>query len=98
MQLLCKNPANRLRNLDSFKMQAFFRGSSFDSLMLQKTPVDVILELRAHPDWAAKARRGLSLDCFDNFDCDQLLRSPTDPTELSPTVDLSPATEQTCEA
>ncbi|KAM8769819.1 ribosomal protein S6 kinase-related protein-like [Acanthopagrus schlegelii] len=97
-ELLCKNPANRLRNLDSFKMQAFFRGSSFDSLMLQKTPVDVILELRAHPDWAAKARRGLSPDCFDNFDCDQLLRSPTDPTELSPTVDLSPATEQTCEA
>uniref|UniRef100_A0A671TJV4 Ribosomal protein S6 kinase related n=1 Tax=Sparus aurata TaxID=8175 RepID=A0A671TJV4_SPAAU len=56
-ELLCKNPANRLRNLDSYKMQAFFRGSSFDSVMLQKTPVDVILELRAHPDWAAKARR-----------------------------------------
>uniref|UniRef100_A0A671TI50 Ribosomal protein S6 kinase related n=1 Tax=Sparus aurata TaxID=8175 RepID=A0A671TI50_SPAAU len=97
-ELLCKNPANRLRNLDSYKMQAFFRGSSFDSVMLQKTPVDVILELRAHPDWAAKARRGLSLDCFDNFDCDQILHSPSTPTELSPTVDLSPATEQTCEA
>lgn len=101
MQLLCKNPATRLRNLDCFKMQAFFRGTSFDSLILQKTPVDVVLELRTHPDWAAKATRGLSLDYVDNFDCDKILHSPTSPTELPPTladVDLSPATEQTCEA
>ncbi|KAM9359560.1 ribosomal protein S6 kinase-related protein-like [Symphorus nematophorus] len=100
-ELLCKNPASRLRHLESFNMQAFFRGFSFDPLILQRTPVDVILELRAHPDWAAKARRGLSLDYFDNFDCDQILHSPTTPTELSPTltnVDLSSATEQTCEA
>uniref|UniRef100_UPI0037E853E3 ribosomal protein S6 kinase-related protein-like n=1 Tax=Semicossyphus pulcher TaxID=241346 RepID=UPI0037E853E3 len=98
-ELLCKNPANRLRNLDSFKMQAFFRGVSFDSLILQKTPVKSILELRTHPDWAAKARRGLSLDYLENFDCDKILRSPTTPTEPSPTlsnIDLSPATEQTC--
>lgn len=67
-------------------MQPFFRGSSFDSLILQKTPVDVILQLRAHPDWAAKARRGLSLDYFNSFDCDKILHSPTNPTELSPTT------------
>lgn len=82
-------------------MQAFFRGTSFDSLILQKTPVEVILQLRTHPDWAAKAMRGLSLDYFDNFDCDKILHSPTTPTELSPTLtnmDLSPATEQTCKA
>lgn len=69
-------------------MQPFFRGSSFDPLILQKTPVDVILELRTHPDWTAKARRG-----FDTFDCDEILHSPKTPTELSPTsasMDLSP--------
>ncbi|XP_045930006.1 ribosomal protein S6 kinase-related protein isoform X1 [Micropterus dolomieu] len=95
-ELLCKNPANRLRNLECFKMQSFFRGTSFDSLILQKTPVDVILKLRAHPDWAVKAMRGLSLAYFDNFDCDQILHSPATPTELSPAltnVDLRPAAE-----
>lgn len=94
MQLLCKNPVNRLRNLECFEMQAFFRGFSFDSLILQKTPVEVILELRTHPDWAAKAMRGLSLDYFDDFDCDKILYSPTAPTNM----DLSPATEQACKA
>ncbi|KAG8001927.1 hypothetical protein GBF38_012205 [Nibea albiflora] len=84
-ELLCKNTASRLRNLECFKMQPFFRGSSFDSLILQKTPVDVILQLRAHPEWAAKARRGLSLDYFNSFDSDKILHSPTNPTELSPT-------------
>uniref|UniRef100_A0A8C2Z409 Ribosomal protein S6 kinase related n=1 Tax=Cyclopterus lumpus TaxID=8103 RepID=A0A8C2Z409_CYCLU len=56
-ELLCKNPVKRLRNLECFKMRAFFRGTSFDSLLLQKMPVDVILELRTQPDWAAKAMR-----------------------------------------
>uniref|UniRef100_A0A668T0A5 Protein kinase domain-containing protein n=1 Tax=Oreochromis aureus TaxID=47969 RepID=A0A668T0A5_OREAU len=51
-ELLCKNPVNRLRNLECFKMQMFFRGTSFDPYILQKTPVDFILELRTHPDWA----------------------------------------------
>ncbi|KAF3692616.1 putative serine/threonine-protein kinase SgK494 [Channa argus] len=99
-ELLSKNPVNRLRNLDSFQMQAFFRGISFDPHVLQKTTVDFILELRNHPDWAAKSMRGLSLDCFDPFDCDEILHSST-PIELSPTLvnmDLSQATEQTCEA
>lgn len=56
-------------------MQPLFRGVSFDPLILQKTPADVILQLRAHPDWTAKARRGLSSDNFSNFDCDEV--SPT---------------------
>ncbi|XP_070685461.1 ribosomal protein S6 kinase-related protein-like [Pempheris klunzingeri] len=94
-ELLCKSPANRLRNLDSFKMQAFFRGTSFDSVILQKTPVKVILELRNHPDWAAKAMRGLSLDCFDDFDCDKILHSPSELSASLASVDLSPATERT---
>uniref|UniRef100_UPI003AB0514D ribosomal protein S6 kinase-related protein-like n=1 Tax=Centroberyx gerrardi TaxID=166262 RepID=UPI003AB0514D len=96
-ELLCKNPANRLRNLECFKRQSFFRGTSFDSQILQKTPVEFILELKKHPDWAAKAMRGLSLDYFHNFDCDKVLHSPTTPTELSPTlanIDLNQATAQ----
>ncbi|XP_049432432.1 ribosomal protein S6 kinase-related protein isoform X2 [Epinephelus fuscoguttatus] len=100
-KLLCKNPMNRLHILESFKMQAFFHGISFDSLILEKTPVEAILELRTHPDRAATAMRGLSLDDFDSFDCDRILHSPTTPTELSPTLanmDLSPATQQTCKA
>ncbi|XP_042342447.1 ribosomal protein S6 kinase-related protein [Plectropomus leopardus] len=79
-ELLCKNPVNRLRNLECFKMQTLFRGTSFDPLILQKTPVEVILELRTHPDWTAKSMRGLSLDDFDSFDCDKILHSPTTPT------------------
>uniref|UniRef100_A0A3Q2TZZ8 Ribosomal protein S6 kinase related a n=1 Tax=Fundulus heteroclitus TaxID=8078 RepID=A0A3Q2TZZ8_FUNHE len=51
IQLLCKSPASRLRDLQRFKMQAFFRGASFDSYLLQKTPVKFILELGNHPDW-----------------------------------------------
>ncbi|XP_054868489.1 ribosomal protein S6 kinase-related protein isoform X1 [Amphiprion ocellaris] len=100
-ELLCKNPLNRLRNLVCFQMQPFFRGSSFDSYILQKTPVNFILELRTHPDWEAKSARGLSVDNFDIFDCDQILHSPTTSTELSPTltkVGLSSAAQQTCKA
>ncbi|XP_034062959.1 ribosomal protein S6 kinase-related protein [Gymnodraco acuticeps] len=95
-ELLCKTPVNRLRNLECLKMQAFFRGTSFDSLILQKTPVKVILELRTHPDWPAKALRGLSLDIFDDFDCDKIFHSPSTPTELSPTLaTMDLATKQT---
>ncbi|XP_018520905.1 ribosomal protein S6 kinase-related protein [Lates calcarifer] len=100
-ELLCKSPVNRLRNLECFQMQPFFRGTSFDSQILQKTPVEFILKLRSHPDWAAKAMRGLSLDYFDNFDCEKILHSPVTPTEVSPTLanmDLSRATEQSCKA
>ncbi|CAB1347937.1 unnamed protein product [Coregonus sp. 'balchen'] len=90
-ELLCKNPAHRLRSLERFKRQTFFRGTSFDSQLLQKRPVELILELKNHPDRLAKAMRGLSMDYFQNFDCD-ILHSPTSPTDLSPTlanIDLS---------
>lgn len=53
-------------------MQPLFRGVSFDPLILQKTPADIILQLRAHPDWTAKARRGLSSDDLKDFDCDEV--------------------------
>ncbi|KAK0146230.1 putative serine/threonine-protein kinase SgK494 [Merluccius polli] len=88
-ELLCKDPTNRLRNLDRFKSQNFFYGTSFDPMLLQKSPVEVVLKLRDHPDRAAKAMRGLSpsQDFFLNFDSDQTLRSlTTTPTDLSPTL------------
>ncbi|XP_041850671.1 ribosomal protein S6 kinase-related protein [Melanotaenia boesemani] len=93
--LLCKDPVNRLRNLECFKMQAFFRGISFDPYMLQKTPVKFILDLRTHPDWASKSVRGASLDQFDSFDCNQIFNSPSTPCEPPPTHSTA---EQTCKA
>ncbi|KAM9452609.1 LOW QUALITY PROTEIN: ribosomal protein S6 kinase-related protein-like, partial [Salvelinus alpinus] len=97
-ELLCKNPAHRLHSLERFKRQMFFHGTSFDSQLLR--PVELIIELKNHPDRPVKAMRGLSMDYFQNFDCDILL-SPTIPTDLSPTlanIDLSQAlaTAQGC--
>ncbi|XP_055736243.1 ribosomal protein S6 kinase-related protein-like isoform X1 [Salvelinus fontinalis] len=88
-ELLCKKPAHRLRSLERFKRQTFFRGTSFDSQLLQKRPVELILELKNHPDRPAIAMRGLSMDYFQNFD---ILHSPTSSTDMSPTlanIDLS---------
>uniref|UniRef100_A0A4W5PB48 Protein kinase domain-containing protein n=1 Tax=Hucho hucho TaxID=62062 RepID=A0A4W5PB48_9TELE len=83
-KLLCKNPAHRLRSLECFKRQTFFRGT-FDFQLLQKRPVELILELKNHPDRPAIAMRGLSLDYFQNFNCD-ILYCPTSPTDMSPTL------------
>lgn len=41
VQLLCKTPCRRLRTLDRFKRQTFFRGTSFDLALLQRQPVEV---------------------------------------------------------
>ncbi|XP_065143527.1 ribosomal protein S6 kinase-related protein [Paramisgurnus dabryanus] len=87
-ELLCKTPARRLRTLDRFKRQTFFHGTPFDSHLLQKSPMELILELKNRPDRTAKARRGLTLEPFPNFDCDFLLNPPCTPTtsDLSPTL------------
>ncbi|XP_060942560.1 ribosomal protein S6 kinase-related protein [Limanda limanda] len=80
-ELLCKTPARRLRTIDRFKRQTFFYGSTFDLALLQRQPVEVILELRERPDRAAKARRGLtlSLQPLKGFDYDFLLSPPATP-------------------
>ncbi|XP_051904050.1 ribosomal protein S6 kinase-related protein [Hippocampus zosterae] len=78
-ELLCKMPARRLRTLDRFQRQTFFRGLSFDQNLLQRHPVEVILELKERPDRAAKARRGLSLQPFNGFDYDSILSPPNTP-------------------
>ncbi|KAA0720310.1 putative serine/threonine-protein kinase [Triplophysa tibetana] len=87
-ELLCKTPTRRLRTLDRFKRQTFFHGTPFDSHLLQKTPMELILELKNRPDRPAKARRGLTLEQFPNFDCDFLLSLPctTMTSDLSPTL------------
>uniref|UniRef100_A0A673IJE2 Ribosomal protein S6 kinase related b n=1 Tax=Sinocyclocheilus rhinocerous TaxID=307959 RepID=A0A673IJE2_9TELE len=72
-ELLCKTPVRRLRTLERFKRQTFFHGTPFDSHLLQKTPMVLILELKNRPDRPAKARRGLTLEPFPNFDCDFLV-------------------------
>ncbi|MCJ8740609.1 hypothetical protein PDJAM_G00060810 [Pangasius djambal] len=69
-ELLCKTPTRRLRTLERFKRQTFFRGTPFDSQLLQKSPMDQILELKKRPDRPAKACRGLALEPFPNFDFD----------------------------
>ncbi|KAK6295966.1 hypothetical protein J4Q44_G00336790 [Coregonus suidteri] len=53
--------------------------------LLQKRPVQLILQLKNLPDRPVKATRGLSMDYFQNFDCD-ILHSPTSPTDMSPTL------------
>ncbi|MCI4386383.1 hypothetical protein PGIGA_G00061680 [Pangasianodon gigas] len=69
-ELLCKTSARRLRTLERFKRQTFFRGTPFDSQLLQKSPMVQILELKKRPDRPAKACRGLTLEPFPNFDFD----------------------------
>nr|XP_019941156.1 PREDICTED: uncharacterized serine/threonine-protein kinase SgK494 [Paralichthys olivaceus] len=80
-ELLCKTPARRLRTIDRFKRQTFFHGTTFDLALLQRQPIEVILELRERPDRAAKARRGLtlSLQPLKGFDYDSLLSPPATP-------------------
>ncbi|XP_076835698.1 ribosomal protein S6 kinase-related protein [Brachyhypopomus gauderio] len=74
-ELLCKDPSQRLRSLQRFECQTFFRGIPFDSHLLQKNPVESILELRKRPDRAAQAGRGLTPEPFPQFDSDFLIDS-----------------------
>ncbi|XP_016321003.1 uncharacterized serine/threonine-protein kinase SgK494-like [Sinocyclocheilus anshuiensis] len=85
IELLCKIPTRRLRCLELFQSQKFFHGMSFDSQLLQKSPIEPILELKNHPDRPERSMRGLSLDLLQNFECD-LLNSPSTPADLSPTL------------
>ncbi|KAL3971063.1 spectrin beta [Sarotherodon galilaeus] len=93
-ELLCKTPSRRLRTLDRFQRQTFFRGSTFDLDLLQRQPMEVILELRERPDRAAKARRGLtlSLQPLKGFDYDSLLSPPATPhSQLDPSTNTHTA-------
>ncbi|KAK7156234.1 hypothetical protein R3I94_006345 [Phoxinus phoxinus] len=83
IELLCKFPTRRLRCLEHFQSQKFFRGMSFDSQLLQKRPIKPILELKNHPERSERSMRGLSSDLLQNFECD-LLNSPSSPVDLPP--------------
>ncbi|XP_023646755.1 ribosomal protein S6 kinase-related protein isoform X1 [Paramormyrops kingsleyae] len=85
LELLCKTPAKRLHTLERFQHQTFFRGTPFDSQLLQKTPMELILELKHRPDREAKARRGLDSEPFQDFDCDLLGSPVTSSIDLPPT-------------
>ncbi|KAL4647586.1 putative serine/threonine-protein kinase SgK494-like isoform X1 [Arapaima gigas] len=84
-ELLCKVPAHRLHSLERFQQQAFFHGTSFDAQLLQKAPVQLILELKTRADRMVQVQRELIPDSFKNFDWN-LLSSPNSPTDLSPTL------------
>lgn len=49
VQLLCKTPSRRLRTLDRFQRQTFFRGSTFDLDLLQRQPMEVTDETSECP-------------------------------------------------
>ncbi|KAM8815339.1 ribosomal protein S6 kinase-related protein isoform 10-T10 [Rhynchonycteris naso] len=43
-ELLCLNPLQRLRHLHHFQVHSFFRGVAFDPELLQKQPVNLVME------------------------------------------------------
>ncbi|XP_045691681.1 ribosomal protein S6 kinase-related protein isoform X2 [Phyllostomus hastatus] len=46
-ELLCQNPLQRLRHLHHFQVHPFFRGVVFDPELLQKQPVNFVMETQA---------------------------------------------------
>ncbi|KAK1331405.1 hypothetical protein QTO34_009359 [Cnephaeus nilssonii] len=46
-ELLCQNPLQRLHHLHRFQVHPFFRGVAFDPELLQKQPVNFVMETQA---------------------------------------------------
>ncbi|XP_027622909.1 ribosomal protein S6 kinase-related protein isoform X2 [Tupaia chinensis] len=63
-QLLCQNPLHRLRYLHHFQVHPFFRGVAFDPELLQKQPVNFVMEIQA------TQLSPLESMPFKDFDCD----------------------------
>ncbi|XP_003931474.1 ribosomal protein S6 kinase-related protein [Saimiri boliviensis] len=63
-ELLCQNPLYRLRYLHHFQVHPFFRGVAFDPELLQKHPVNFVMETQATLPSSAETMP------FDDFDCD----------------------------
>ncbi|XP_037663860.1 ribosomal protein S6 kinase-related protein [Choloepus didactylus] len=63
-ELLCQNPLRRLRYLHHFQVHPFFRGMAFDTELLQKQPVNFVMEVQA-----TKPSPSESMP-FKDFDCD----------------------------
>ncbi|XP_069082285.1 ribosomal protein S6 kinase-related protein isoform X3 [Pleurodeles waltl] len=64
-ELLCRNPHQRLHHLHQFESHLFFHGVFFDPVVLQKYPVDFVVNIRKSEPMALQ-----ELDGFCDFDCD----------------------------
>ncbi|XP_077336551.1 ribosomal protein S6 kinase-related protein isoform X3 [Lithobates pipiens] len=64
-ELLCKVSRQRLRHFHQFQSHIFFRGMTFDPLLLQKYPVDLVLSMRKSEDLDLSETHA-----FEDFDCD----------------------------
>ncbi|XP_039613179.1 ribosomal protein S6 kinase-related protein-like isoform X2 [Polypterus senegalus] len=80
-ELLCKNPSHRLHNLHRLKQQPFFRAMSFDVELLQKVPMNFIMELKNKQGLADQRQH---LDHFQNFDLDLHLADLPNPDHSIP--------------
>ncbi|XP_062967611.1 ribosomal protein S6 kinase-related protein [Cynocephalus volans] len=63
-ELLCQNPLHRLRYLHHFQVHPFFRGVAFDPEILQKQPVNFVMEAQATQPSPSESV------FFKDFDCD----------------------------
>lgn len=63
-ELLHQNPLHRLRYLHHFQVHPFFRGVAFDPELLQKHPVNFVLETQA-----AQSSPSSESMFFKDFDC-----------------------------
>ena len=64
LQLLHQDPLHRLRYLHHFQVHPFFRGVAFDPELLQKHPVNFVLETQA-----AQSSPSSESMFFKDFDC-----------------------------
>ncbi|XP_036926241.1 ribosomal protein S6 kinase-related protein isoform X4 [Sturnira hondurensis] len=62
-ELLCQNPLQRLRHLHHFQVHPFFRGVAFDPELLQKQPVNFVMETQATQPSPSESM------LFEDFDC-----------------------------
>ncbi|XP_070083823.1 ribosomal protein S6 kinase-related protein isoform X6 [Equus caballus] len=62
-ELLCQNPLHRLRYLHHFQVHPFFRGVAFDPELLQKQPVNFVMETQATQPSPSESM------LFKDFDC-----------------------------
>lgn len=62
-ELLCQNPLQRLRHLHHFQVHPFFRGVVFDPELLQKQPVNFVMETQATQPSPSESM------LFKDFDC-----------------------------
>ncbi|XP_070250582.1 ribosomal protein S6 kinase-related protein isoform X1 [Myotis yumanensis] len=62
-ELLCQNPLQRLHHLHRFQVHPFFRGVAFDPELLQKQPVNFVMETQATQPSPSESM------LFKDFDC-----------------------------